>query len=230
MARKEEKVQQWEKKRTDARRRSEKNARGRARELRLEKKKDRAGLKRQEHEAEQWRKRSEQQSNEREDEHGEEVEAEQQGEDSKKLQPKKESKKDLINKRVRKILMAAPYSSRKESTRKKQEKKRVNLGVRAGRSEVIHETPLRRRGKRKPVHTPKQEQTWLDSKVERKEEVSPSKGSCQEKSTSPSKDTQEQQNSPSKTTMKDQPKTSSTTTSHSSSSSLLSVKIGISCS
>ena len=30
MARKEEKVQQWEKKRTDARRRSEKNARGRA--------------------------------------------------------------------------------------------------------------------------------------------------------------------------------------------------------
>ena len=92
MARKAEKVQKWEKKRSDLRMRNDKITRERARRLRLDKKKERAEVKREENKAEQLRKRdeAEQQGKDRKDEQGEEeVEAEQQGKHPKKCQPRK---------------------------------------------------------------------------------------------------------------------------------------------
>ena len=209
MEKKMQRVQTREKRRISATMKSDRNKRERARESRLDQKKERTEMKRKENEAEQCRKKSEAelQGKDRKDEQGEEMEAEQQGKDPRKSQLKKKSKKDLVDKRVRKILMAAPYGSRRE----KEEKKKINLGVRADRSKVIHETPLRRRGKKKSMQTLEK---VLDSKVERKEGVSPSKESYQEKSISPSKDAQQQQTSPSKATIKDQPQTSSKIANH----------------
>ena len=89
--------------------------------------------------------------------------------------------------------------------KKEKEKRKVILGVRADRSEVVHENPLKRR-KRMPGLMLKKVQGKHDSKMERKERVSPSTEASQGKSLSPSKDTKQQQTSPSKSTIEEQPK------------------------
>ena len=140
---KEEKVQRWEKKRTSARMRSDKIRRDTARKLRLEERKTLQGLKREQNRARQL------------DQLG--VSAASSG---KKTclptgKPKAPPVKDLPQ-RVRKILMAAPYSAGKGNLSKKadkaqkeagKEERKVYSGGRADRSEEIHETPQKRKRK-----------------------------------------------------------------------------------
>merc|ERR1719209_1139581 len=82
-------------------------------------------------------------------------------------------------KKVRKILMAAPFNRRREEEEEKKKKAdekreegKVNRGSRADRSEAVHETPLKRGGKKNEVNM-----AWkvpkLGSNVESKEKVSP---------------------------------------------------------
>ena len=208
MAKKEEKVQKWEKKRASARMRSDKRARDKARKLRRKDKRSKAEVKCKENAEQQW-KRSEAEQPGNEKEH--EAQGEKNSKEEKAL-PKKKSRKDLVTKRVRKMLLAAPYSTRTKTTGKKntdekeqKTKKREVLGVRADRSEVVHETPVKR-GKSKPGPSLKKVQKKLDSKTKRKERVSPSTEAGQVKSPSPSKDTQQQKTSRSKSTIQEQPK------------------------
>ena len=150
MIKKEEKVQRWEKKRTSARMRSDKIRRDTARKLRLEERKTLQGLKREQNRARQL------------DQLG--VAAASSG---KKTclptgKPKAPPVKDLPQ-RVRKILMAAPYSAGKGNLSKKadkaqkeagKEERKVYSGGRADRSEEIHETPQKRKSKLVSVFLP----------------------------------------------------------------------------
>ena len=142
MFKKEEKVQRWEKKRTSARRRSDKTRRDTARKLRLGERKTRQGLKREQNRARQL------------DQVGAAAARSEQKTCLPTRKPKAPPMKGLPR-RVRKILMAAPYGAGKSGTSEKADRarkeaerkeKKVNSGGRADRSEV-HETPQKRKRK-----------------------------------------------------------------------------------
>ena len=142
VAKKEKKVQKWERKRTSAKMRKGKNRRDGARKLRQEERKTRQGLKREQNRAQQL------------DQVGAAAARSEQKTCLPTRKPKAPPLKDLPR-GVRKILMAAPYGAGKRGMSKKADRareeaerkeKKVNSGRRADRSEV-HETPQKRKRK-----------------------------------------------------------------------------------
>ena len=183
MAKKEQKVQSREESRAMVRVRNEKAARNRARESKLKKKRSRNEAKKEallkQREAGCLEKKAEQECESAGDSNEEEELKEKKGWPTKKFMIRERKRREKRReKKVRKILMAAPFNTMKNSTeeKKKPDEKReegkVNRGNRADRSEAVHETPLKRGGKKKEVNM-----AWkvpkLGSNVESKEKVSP---------------------------------------------------------
>ena len=176
MAKKEQKMQRREEIRTLVRMRNEKTARNRGRLLRLKEK----GLRRIEKEKEQEAKKEEveQECKSAEDPNKEEDSKEVKRRPLRKSVVRENKRREQRKeKRVRKILMAAPYNTVKKSmkekkTDEKDEKKKVTMGSRADRSEEVHETPLKRGGNKKRVNKVSKA-SKLGSDAERKEKVSP---------------------------------------------------------
>ena len=138
VAQKEKKVLKWERKRTCAKMRRGKNRRDAARKLRQEERKTRQGLKREQNRARQ-------------------LDQAPAASSEKTCLPARKPKAQPVKglpERVRKILMAAPYNAGKRGMSEKADRarkeagkkeKKVNSGGRADRSEVIHETPQKRK-------------------------------------------------------------------------------------
>ena len=186
MAKREQKMKRRENTRTMVRLRNEKAARNRARHSRLKKKRSRNEAKKEalvkQREADCLKKKAEQECKSAGDpdekEESKEKSKEKRGRPTKKFMIRERKiREKRREKKVRKILMAAPYNIMKESLEEKKpnekkEKGKVTKGSRADRSEVIHETPLIRGGKKKEVNVARKVPKFGNN-VERKEKVSP---------------------------------------------------------